>query len=250
MEQREIRRIASLLRYAAEGVEMSRAFAAQEGGLFRMPIIYGPYDVGAAVTILDIGAGDGRSGRDALRVFPDATIHSFEPREEACAALKQAAESSPRWHAHRLALGQAGGTRDMTIFPRAGESSSFYAITKTWVEGWPAEDFTSARRIAVDVDALDDWIGRLGGLDRIDLIKLDVQGAELDVIRGGSDAMQRAEGVIIEHMFVEGYSESPGFTAVYEQLASLGLSLVTMENMVRNDEGRLLQTDAYYRRFR
>lgn len=248
MERPDARRIASLLAYATDGVDLERAFAAQRGGLFRMPVIYGPCVAGDRLTILDIGAGDGRSGRDALRIFPNALIHSFEPRDDAWRSLELAASAHENWHPHRLALGARRERRAMTVFPKAGESSSFYTITKTWVEGWPAEDFTSSRQVEMQIEPLDDWADA-HGVKRVDIMKLDVQGAELDVLEGGRSTLGRTQSVIIEHMFVEGYESAPGFAAVYAALIEHGFSLVTMENFVRDPDGRLLQSDAYYRRF-
>ena len=56
------------------------------------------------------------------------------------------------------------------------------------------------------------------------LIKIDVQGSEDKVIRGGQKTLRRAKAVIVETSFTELYDGQPLFHDIYEGLRSLGFS--------------------------
>ena len=57
-----------------------------------------------------------------------------------------------------------------------------------------------------------------------DLIKIDVQGAELDIIKGGLDIVKNAKGVILEVSLTEYNQDSPTKDEVYEFMSSIGFN--------------------------
>mmetsp|Transcript_37218 Transcript_37218/g.69921 ORF Transcript_37218/g.69921 Transcript_37218/m.69921 type:complete len:212 (+) Transcript_37218:997-1632(+) len=71
----------------------------------------------------------------------------------------------------------------------------------------------------VSTTRLDDLVGEIGP---IDFVKLDVQGGELDVIRGGTNALQQACVLQTEVEFVPLYKDQPLFADVDTALRALG----------------------------
>jgi FkbM family methyltransferase len=55
-----------------------------------------------------------------------------------------------------------------------------------------------------------------------DLIKIDVQGSEIDIINGGLDVVQSAKGILMEISLVEYNQKSPSKEFVYEYMSNLG----------------------------
>jgi hypothetical protein len=76
-------------------------------------------------------------------------------------------------------------------------------------------------REKVDVVRLDDIV-KARKLPWPDLIKLDVQGYELEVLKGAADAIQHAKAAILEVSFVEYYQGQCFFDGVVEHMAKSG----------------------------
>jgi FkbM family methyltransferase len=136
-----------------------------------------------------------------------------------------------------------GHNRDISLFnialsDSAGESSFNHVISNPGYSGLvkrrydrPDEQDT---RITVRTDLLDSLIGDA----RIDLIKIDVEGAELQVLRGGKETIKRNKPFIIfEHGL--GGADCYGTTPedVYDLLCDFcGLKLTLLNRYLRNRE--------------
>jgi len=57
-----------------------------------------------------------------------------------------------------------------------------------------------------------------------DLIKIDVQGSELDIIKGGLDIVKNSKGIILEVSLIEYNQDSPTKDEVYEFMSSIGFN--------------------------
>jgi FkbM family methyltransferase len=119
--------------------------------------------------ILDVGSNIGASVRFLRARFPDAEIHAVEPDPTALKTLRANTAGDPRITVHPLAVGART------------EERAFYQS----LHGW-ASSFSGDRRRAggrwttVQVVSLPDLLARIGR-DRVDLIKMDIEGAEWDV---------------------------------------------------------------------
>ena len=92
---------------------------------------------------------------------------------------------------------------------------------------------------------LDDLFGMFD-ISSADLLKIDVQGAEHLVIRGGQNALRKTERVWTEVSFKPLYESSSTFTDVYHALYELGFSLMEISHGFRGPDGELLQADALF----
>jgi len=84
------------------------------------------------------------------------------------------------------------------------------------------------------------------GMAEIDLLKLDVQGAEHLVLRGGSESLQSTSMIWIEVSYKSLYKGSCTFFEVYSFLQEHGFGLYEMEDAFRGPAGELLQSDALF----
>jgi FkbM family methyltransferase len=172
-------------------------------------------------TILDIGANTGQFLREALTAVPSAMFFSFEPNPEAFRVLHSRFGHQDRVTLYNFALGSAS-TRNTLNISKFSPSSSLLPIADRHLAEFP--DTHSIGTIEVDVKTLDDVCCGLQLKGPI-LCKLDVQGYELEVMRGAGDSLKILRYLIIETSFVELYDGSPLFASIYGELTARGFSL-------------------------
>jgi FkbM family methyltransferase len=137
------------------------------------------------MTVLDIGAHHGFYSLLASRkVAPSGRVISFEPspREREKLARHLAWNSSENVRVEETALGEADGPADFFVVARkeTGCNSLRQPQTKH-----------PTRRLQVQVQRLDEYL-RSRQMDRVDFIKLDVEGAELSVLQGAGEIFDRS----------------------------------------------------------
>jgi FkbM family methyltransferase len=194
-------------------------------------------------TVIDAGANAGQFTRAALGAWPAAHVLAFEPLADAAGALEAGAGRVGSVEVHRCALGAHDGTVDLiphrhslssSVLPVAPEASG-----RSWAEELPVQ--------TVPLQRLDTVVaGR--ELARPVLLKIDVQGLELEVIAGGGDTLAQVDAILIETAFVPGYAGQPTFAAVHEVLTGLGWALARPLDFRRETDGRIVEADWLYRR--
>lgn len=136
--------------------------------------------------LLDVGANVGEWSCAAARHLPEVTVHAFEIAPATAEMLRRAVPASVI--VNGVGLGERVG--DVMIYA----SSENHAATSTlreaigiWAEshGIRTIDEIKAKILTGDLYMRDQ------GLQRIDLLKIDVEGAEFSVLRGFSDTFAR-----------------------------------------------------------
>lgn len=74
-------------------------------------------------------------------------------------------------------------------------------------------------------------------ISNLDFLKIDAEGAELEILKGCGDKINEVIGIEIESQFIERYIESPLFDEVHSFLKNKGfeLYLINSENWIRNN---------------
>ncbi len=142
----------------------------------------------SGTTYLDIGANIGLLSVQFLN-NADLTVHSFEPGPSTFPLLQRSATSAanPRWNLHELALGSSPGTAN---FHTAGNQDAALAgLRDTGRNG-------GSGIAQVKVETLDHVWYHLGE-PSVSVIKIDVEGGELDVFSGGSRCIRACLPAII-----------------------------------------------------
>ena len=129
-------------------------------------------DIPAPRVILDVGANIGLAALQFRARYPGAEIVAIEPDPETFAKLERNVADDPRIRPVNVAVAAAGG--ELLLFRPPG-----YSIASS-LKRSGAERDAYAR---VRAETLDDLCAELG-LASIDLVKLDVEGAELEALRG------------------------------------------------------------------
>lgn len=198
-------------------------------------------------TVIDIGANVGQFARQAAEMFPAARIYSFEPLPDAFVALESWASSAlgDRIVCFNLALGDSRGDLDMFRHSEHTSSSSLLAATEASKTMYPF--VSSQERVKVRIETLDDLLAR-GDivLDPLTLVKLDVQGYEDRVIRGGRKLLSRADAVILEVCIDPLYEHQARFHELVAELHGLGLSYAGNLDQHYAADGRCVFLDAMF----
>jgi len=136
------------------------------------------------MTVLDIGAHHGYYTLLASRrVGQSGRVFAFEPSPRERQKL--------RWHLRGNhcsnvevvdgALGASAGQAELFLAP--GRETGCNSLRLPAVRGSP-------RKLSVTIDTLDEFLSRRG-IERVDFLKLDVEGAELSVLEGGEQLLSR-----------------------------------------------------------
>ena len=199
-----------------------------------------PFDL-----VLDIGAA--RGGHTLLfhQLFAQAEIHAFEPLPVSFNKLRFRTRNLPRVVIHEMALSDKNG---MVSLKKGGEgyddSSSLLEMAQEHCRLFPGSG--TQEIIEVETGRLDDVID-CSKYKNI-FIKMDVQGAEHLVIRGGHRIFSTASVVVSEVSFCPLYEEGISFENICSILQPFGLVFCGMLDQVydRLGEGRIIQGDAIF----
>jgi FkbM family methyltransferase len=197
-------------------------------------------------TIIDVGANRGQFAKRVLDIFPDAKIFSFEPLPEQFEVLSEWAENKTegRLKVFNIALGDKRET--LPFFEhKYSPSSSFLKTTELCKHYYPRTEDQSL--IEVDVVPLDDFMSenKIELLSPV-LIKLDVQGFENKVIRGGWETIARSEACVVEVSLEQLYEGQSKFSEIVEQFSELDFCYLGNLNQVYDKTGHVIYIDAVF----
>lgn len=154
---------------------LSKASSVRNGEL----LVLNRLSARGAAAIFDVGANVGYWALTAARVNPSATIHSFEIVPETFAAFVENTKTYGRIVANAIGLSDREGTVPVHVADGVN-SVHFSAVTP----------FANGRRVECPMTRGDLYAAR-AGIERIDFLKIDVEGGEYDVLMGFSDMLGR-----------------------------------------------------------
>ena len=167
----------------------------------------------AGSTYVDVGSNRGQVLREAVRVAPSARHVAFEPIPALAAEIKR---ELPTVDCRELALGASSG------------SARFCHFTK--LDGWSglrrnpeiSDERGAPEYIDVTVSTLDEQLPALGPA----VVKVDVEGAELQVLEGGRGLLSGSRPLLIfEHVAEAARIYDSASTALWDLLSELGYTV-------------------------
>ncbi|MDR7532774.1 MAG: FkbM family methyltransferase [Armatimonadota bacterium] len=176
--------------------------------------------------VLDVGANFGYfTLLLCRRVGTEGRVYAFEPQARVHAFLEYNIECNAYGtvaRAYRLALGASAGTQllrrvESGLGVRAGSASVREEVAR---ELLPAVSEAVLAQETAEVTRLDDL-----GLGEIDFAKIDAEGAEYDVWRGGRSTLSQAACLIMEY----GPRSLAAGPALLEELRDAGFRLAIIE---------------------
>ncbi len=196
------------------------------------------------VIYVDGGAHDGQMAKRFLQRFPSLQAHAFEPNADLFPRLKSNL-ADVAGTCHQLALSSQTQTLKMfindspmtsSVLPRNENSERYFdAVTR----------IKEVRELKAT--SLDDWFDS-SGLDRVDILKLDLQGYELEALRGADRLLRRGVSCIYAEVnFVPFYEGSATFGEIDVFMRSRGYKLFNLYNVCTHlPGGHIGSGDALY----
>ena len=135
--------------------------------------------------VFDVGANAGEWANRVLEINPNIKIHCFEPTDTIFQQLQE--NVPPNVICNKLALGSQSGIQDFYHYESGGVHNSFFLHS----------DLLLASKERVTVETLDDYC-RDSGISQINYLKIDVEGAELEVMRGAEELLSHQKIQIIQ----------------------------------------------------
>ena len=131
-------------------------------------------------TVFDVGANVGDWAAVAARCLPDATVHAFEIAPASAFALRESTRSEPRIVVNGFGLSDEEATVPLKVF---GGTSPFSSM----IDYPHAEPATWTEAVVRRGDA---YLAECG-IASVDVLKVDVEGAERRVLDGFAETFDR-----------------------------------------------------------
>jgi FkbM family methyltransferase len=147
---------------------------------------------GRSGTFVDVGAHVGEFLLKLRRLRPEMPYLGFEPNPDAHRVVARRAARLPHARAIQVALGEREGTATLRLRGRGADPEA------SLVEGFRDATFYRAS-VGVKVAHGDPRLAELG-VDRVAMVKIDVEGAELEVVRGLRATLSRERPAILSEL--------------------------------------------------
>lgn len=194
-------------------------------------------------TVLDVGANVGQFAVAAAKLFPEVRVHSFEPVPECFEKLRKNVSGLGKVTVYPYALGEGEGEVPFHVNTHS-HSSSALPLAQGHRDAFP--EAREAREIMVKVLTLDQVFANAEIRPPV-LLKLDVQGYETQVLRGGTQTLERVDYVVLEASFKPMYEGELLFTEVVRFMEERGFRFERPVGWFTAPEsGEVLQMDALF----
>ena len=194
-------------------------------------------------TILDVGAYIGAYANAMQHILPDAQVYSFEPLPASFATLQKNMQKLQRWQGFNTAVGESNGSLEFWQNDFSASSSAL-PMEDLHRETFPQTEVS--RKVNVAVARLDDLAPELKLISPV-LLKIDVQGFELSVLRGAEEMLKQVDCVVCEVSYQPLYKGQASFSEVYQFMLQHGFTYQgSLENLVSPLDGSIMQSDAVF----
>ncbi|HTA76992.1 MAG TPA: FkbM family methyltransferase [bacterium] len=207
-------------------------------------------------TIIDGGANIGQFSRSVAETFPEARVIAFEPLPDITEILKKNLSGSPKIKLIFSALGSKSGkitfhrnthshSSSVSSLNEKYQSSSALPFNKDYQKQFP--EARNAGDVEVPLVTLDEVLEK-ETLEGPVLLKLDLQGFELEALRGGVKTLRKVDFILIETVFKPIYEGEALFPEIEDFLRSEGFQFVQVLDFYKNDQEEIVQIDALFQR--
>ena len=194
--------------------------------------------------VADVGANRGQFALTARKLFPNACIHSFEPLDEPAKIFESVFIEDENITLHRCAIGSKNETMTIHVSER-DDSSSLLPIGRNQSELFPHTGESEVRTTFVlplsEVIRADDISNKA-------LLKIDVQGYELEVLKGCMTVLDKFMYIYVECSFIELYEGQAFASDVIDYLHKNHFVLNGVYNLCYNDNGIAVQADFLFKK--
>jgi len=195
--------------------------------------------------IFDVGAYIGQITAKYRTLFPKATIYSFEPFPDSFRKLQEKSELLGQVRPFQLAIVDKVGTNKFYV--NADRTCNSLLERPSNVRKYYDGNAENVATIKVDITTIDDFCEK-ESISKIDILKLDVEGTELLVLRGASEKLEQKSIEIIyaEIMFVPHYEKGVMFYELCSFLSDYGYTVFDLYDLKRDGNGQIRWGNAIF----
>ena len=196
--------------------------------------------------VIDGGASIGDTSQRLSVLFPNAVVHAFEPFPDLHQELQNKTNLNAKIIAHLLGLGKS---EDKVIF-NINKSQGTNSILKSNNRSKEiyGEQMSIEKEILIPINSLDNLFDCHEN-QCIDILKLDLQGYELDALIGATNLLEKGQikAILCEVMFEPSYENQPSWIEIVSFIEKYELSLFNLYQK-HYYQGRLTQADMIFLR--
>lgn len=194
--------------------------------------------------IVDVGANRGQFSLLAKRLFPFAKILAFEPLSQAATVYRRVFAGDASVTLHECALGEFTNKCEIHI-SGADDSSSLRPITELQSNTFPGTGEVGTAEVSVVT--LPEILSA-NEIRRPALFKLDVQGFELEALKGAESLLPHFDNIYCECSFVEMYEGQPLASEIVSWLQAREFEMHGIYNVSYDSAGKAVQADFLFSR--
>jgi len=188
-------------------------------------------------TVIDVGANRGQFALTARHCHPDARVISFEPLSSAATIYRAVFDGDSRATVVNTALGPAPGEAVINV-SGLDHSSSLLPITATQEALFPGTAQVGTETVRVSRLA-----EHVTAIERPALLKIDVQGFELQALAGCEDLLDSFDWVYVECSFMELYKGQAFADDIIAWLRERGFAISGVFDVAYDADGNAVQGD-------
>lgn len=194
--------------------------------------------------IFDVGANEGQSIKRFTSLFSRSTIHSFEPIED-CYKKIIKIFNNKNIFINNIALGEKECERIFFI-NKNSYTSSFLRINNEYNELVNFDRVQKSQK--KKITTLDKYV-QLNKIDKIDILKIDTQGYELNVLKGAKKSLNNIIKFIeIEITIADYYNNKINIYEIDKLLVKNNYTLCNIANLEYDKDNYLTWFDLLYKK--
>jgi FkbM family methyltransferase len=156
-------------------------------------------------TIIDVGAFEGYWSKSVNLIFKDSRFYLVEPQVEKIEIIKNNVKGN-NFKVFNTLLGK--NDNEVKLFYQMGTGSSYYY----------ENTFATREEVEIKTVSLDTFVLENDIKLEDTILKLDTQGSELDIIRGGENSLKKIDFLLIELSLVNYNLNAPNYLEILNYL--------------------------------
>ena len=187
--------------------------------------------------IFDIGAHKGESVRFFKEIFPESRIYSFEPDPDNFIELEKCCAETNTFYGEKVfainkAVGEISG---VASFYRQSIShlGGLLPINKSSKDSLGYAEKAINESFSVETITVDQFSAEVN-LDHIDILKIDVQGFEVGVLRGAMEMLQKTSCCTVEVSFYDFYEQKSSLLLIEQEIQAAEMMLWDISKVSKN----------------